>query len=258
MRGNPYSRGFDPLKPRSERRREKQAKLAKTKRVIRLKKRLGRIAARKFAGQEDSHMTALMESYILRRKAERAAEKAKEDPQAAAATGSSGDVGSSGDNSDAEESGSGTEVDADDSASEAFSLGSGADSAFELGGDDDDGDSDGTEEEEEEDDGDTAAARRRGAQQRQKGAVRGGSRGRGGPVRGGSRGRGGRGGASWAAKKDATPADGKHRRGGGAGGRGGQRGRGGSRGGGSASHGNASSHARFHERSRKVPTRSLY
>ncbi|TPP43699.1 hypothetical protein CGC21_20490 [Leishmania donovani] len=125
MRGNLYSRGFDPMKSRSERRKEKQAKLAKTKRVIRLKKRLGRIAARKFAVQEDSHMTALMESYILRRKAERAAEKAKDAPKDGAEA--SGEGGLAGKGSGAEES----EMD-EDEGSDSSSLGSRANSAFDV------------------------------------------------------------------------------------------------------------------------------
>lgn len=60
---------------RSERRAERARKVATSKRSIRLKKRLGRLAAKKFAHQEDSHTTTLMESYILRRKEERRKER---------------------------------------------------------------------------------------------------------------------------------------------------------------------------------------
>ncbi|CCW62830.1 unnamed protein product [Phytomonas sp. EM1] len=77
MRGNRLARGGDPMKTRSQRRKEKKEKLSKTNRVKRLKKRLGRIASRDFARQEDAHTTSLMESYILRRKKERAEERAK-------------------------------------------------------------------------------------------------------------------------------------------------------------------------------------
>ncbi|CAG9580293.1 conserved hypothetical protein [Leishmania major strain Friedlin] len=243
MRGNLYSRGFDPMKSRSERRKEKQAKLSKTKRVIRLKRRLGRIAARKFAGQEDSHMTALMESYILRRKAERAAEKAKEAPKDAA--GAPGEDGLAGEGSGAEES----EMDEDEGSD--CSLDSRADSAFEV-----DDANDGEEEQE-----DIASSRRRAVQRRQAGYARG----CGGACRGTAPRRGG---ASWAANTDTTPPGGKHGRGGGAG-RGGQgirgghsaqrSGRGSARGGGSShNRQNTSRNASFHQRFRKVPTRSLY
>lgn len=66
------------MKSRSQKRKEKKEKLAKTGRVIRLKKRLTRIHKKKCADQQDSHMTAIMESYILKRKAERKAAKEKE------------------------------------------------------------------------------------------------------------------------------------------------------------------------------------
>eukprot|EP00796_Vickermania_ingenoplastis_P013252 gene13252-9095_t len=77
MRGNRLARGGDPMKTRSQKRKEKKEKLAKTGRVIRLKKRLTRIHKKKCAEQQDSHMTAIMEAYILKRKAERKAEKEK-------------------------------------------------------------------------------------------------------------------------------------------------------------------------------------
>ncbi|CCW70663.1 unnamed protein product [Phytomonas sp. Hart1] len=72
MRGNRLARGGDPMKTRSQRRKEKKERLSQTNRVKRLQKRLGRIASRNFARQEDAHSTSLMESYILRRKKERA------------------------------------------------------------------------------------------------------------------------------------------------------------------------------------------
>ncbi|CAJ1032476.1 hypothetical protein, conserved [Leishmania lindenbergi] len=242
MRGNPYSRGFDPMKSRSERRKEKQAKLAKTKRVIRLKRRLGRIAARKFAGQEDSHMTALMESYILRRKAEREAAKAKEplqdDP------GAPGEAGSSGEDSDVKES----EVD-DDEDSDSSSLVRKADNAFEINGVDDD----------DEGQDDTSTMRRRAVQRKQAGYARG----RGDPRRGSVRGREG---ASLASTKVTAALRGKHGRSGVAdrdgqgvcGGHSAQRG-GGGHGCNNAQHReNKSSDVRSHGRSRKVLTRPFY
>lgn len=75
MRGKRLVRGGDPMKTRSQKRKEKKEKLAKTGRVMRLKKRLARIQKKKCADQQDSHMTAIMEAYILKRKAERKAEK---------------------------------------------------------------------------------------------------------------------------------------------------------------------------------------
>ena len=75
MRGNPYSRGGDPMMSRREKRNMKKAKLAKTGRVQRLKKRLTGIHQRKVKHEGNVHTTALMESYIVRRKEARAAEK---------------------------------------------------------------------------------------------------------------------------------------------------------------------------------------
>ncbi|KAG5495486.1 hypothetical protein GH5_03147 [Leishmania sp. Ghana 2012 LV757] len=235
MRGNPYSRGFDPMKSRSERRKEKQAKLAKTKRVVRLKKHLGRIAARKFAGQEDSHMTALMESYILRRKAERAAEKAKKVPQDG--PGGPGETRSSATDDAVEES----ERD-ENRGSDGFSVSTEADSAFELDNADDD--NEGYRD-------DISTSRGRAAASRQPGHVRGGN----GPLRGSARGRGG---ASTAARKDTAPPHGKRGRGSAV-----DRGGGGARDSGRVGESaqqrqNPRRNARFHERSCRVLTRSLY
>ncbi|KAG5470996.1 hypothetical protein CUR178_02303 [Leishmania enriettii] len=245
MRGNPYSRGFDPMKSRSERRKEKQAKLAKTKRVVRLKKRLGRIAARKFAGQEDSHMTALMESYILRRKAERAAEKAKKVPQDS--PGAPGEPASSAEDDAVEESERG-----ECGGSDRFSVSSEAHSAFELGNADDD--NEGYRD-------DISTPRGHAVAIRQPGRVRGGS----GPRRGSARGRGG---ASTAARKDTAPLHSKRGRGSAV-----DRGGGGARGVRAAMRGgrdsgrvgdsaqqrqNPRKNARFHERSCRLPARSFY
>lgn len=77
------------MKTRSQKRKEKKEKLAKTGRVIRLKKRLTRIHKKKCAEQQDSHMTAIMEAYILKRKAERKAERERLAAEAAAAAGGS-------------------------------------------------------------------------------------------------------------------------------------------------------------------------
>ncbi|KPI90780.1 hypothetical protein ABL78_0013 [Leptomonas seymouri] len=230
-RGNPYARGGDVMKTRSEKRKEKQAKLAKTNRVIRLKRRLGRIAAKKFAGQEDSHMTALMESYILRRKAERAAEKAKEQQSEDSIRGEKNAAGSS-DGEAAEE---------DEEGSDDFSLGSGDDdSAFEMDGSEDDTDA-GEEEGE-----DIAIARRKAAE----------AKGRHQASRGAFR--GGRSNGSWSSKRESTVAP--KQRGGRGGASGAQRGRGrgGGRGGQHASKLRGTDARSYQQRPRKVPTRSLY
>ncbi|GET91518.1 hypothetical protein, conserved [Leishmania tarentolae] len=242
MRGNLYSRGFDPMKSRSERRKEKQAKLAKTKRVIRLKRRLGRITARKFAGQEDSHMTALMESYILRRKAERAAEKANGAlNDCPGAPGGSPTAGPDGDAnvSDMYE----------DEGSDSLSLGSGTDSAFEMHDADD----------EEQDD--VSNSRCRSEKRTQAALVRGGSGAGCGTI---PRRRV----ESLTVKTHTTAPLGKQGRGAGTGeGAQGMRGRysaqrggrGRGRGGPSAQkRQNTSRKESVHERSRKVATRSLY
>lgn len=78
------------MKTRSQKRKEKKEKLAKTGRVIRLKKRLTRIHKKKCAEQQDSHMTAIMEAYILKRKAERRAERERLAAEAAANADASG------------------------------------------------------------------------------------------------------------------------------------------------------------------------
>lgn len=77
MRGSRLVRGGDPMKTRSQKRKEKKEKIAKTGRAIRQKRRLGRIYKKKCEVQQDSHMTAIMEAYILKRKAERRLEKEK-------------------------------------------------------------------------------------------------------------------------------------------------------------------------------------
>lgn len=255
-RGNPYARGGDVMKTRSEKRKEKQAKLAKTNRVIRLKRRLGRIAAKKFAGQEDSHMTALMESYIVRRKAERAAEKAKEEQNAGVSGDHDDEAGSDFvAEGDSEEGGSDYDGEggSEGSGSDAFSLGSGADdSAFEM---EDDEDS--------EEEVDIATSRRRAAEakrhQQQEAQQRGQQRSN--ASRGGFR--GGRGG-SWNAKREGADEPKRFGGRGGGGGRGGRGGRGGAsshpRGRGSGGRGGQRtvSASSYNQRSRKVPTRSLY
>lgn len=75
---------------RNEKRRAKKAKLAKTGRVQRLKKRLTGIHNRKVKHEGNVHTTALMESYIVRRKAARAAEKQKAEAQEAKAKENNG------------------------------------------------------------------------------------------------------------------------------------------------------------------------
>ncbi|CAD2216250.1 hypothetical protein ADEAN_000371100 [Angomonas deanei] len=81
MRGNRLARGGDPMKSRSERRKERQKKISKSGRAIRLKKRLSRIRGHDASKQKDGHTTAIMESYILRRKAERAEEKRRREEE---------------------------------------------------------------------------------------------------------------------------------------------------------------------------------
>ncbi|KAG5496241.1 hypothetical protein JKF63_02542 [Porcisia hertigi] len=242
MRGNPYSRGFDPMKSRSERRKEKQAKLSKTKRVIRLKKRLGRITARKFAGQEESHMSALMESYILRRKAERAAEKAKESSQEV--SGEPGGARSSAEGRGPEQG----EGDNDDDSGTS-TLGSTADSVFEMDGADD---GEGVVH------GDIATSRRRAAQRKRGSSARGG-----GAEGAGRRHRRGNDNASWPGKRDNIASGHQHQHN-----HASRRGQGEHHVKGERAvqctdqkvqdrHTRRSS-ARIHDRSRKVPTRSLY
>lgn len=83
MRGNPYARGGDPMKSRATQRKEKRAKLAQTGRVKRLRSRLRGIRDRSDKREGNHHMTALMESYVARRKQERAAEKKKREEEEA-------------------------------------------------------------------------------------------------------------------------------------------------------------------------------
>jgi hypothetical protein len=73
MRGNRYARGGsgDPYKSKREKKREKTKKLEKTSRVKRLRSRLTRIHKHRDEKQSTSHMTAIMESYVLRRKKQR-------------------------------------------------------------------------------------------------------------------------------------------------------------------------------------------
>ena len=65
------------MKTLSQRRKEKHAKLGRTKRVMRLKSRLRGIRGRQDKKEGNHHTTALMESYVVRRKAARAEEQAK-------------------------------------------------------------------------------------------------------------------------------------------------------------------------------------
>ena len=85
MKGNAYVRGGDPMKTLSQRRKEKHAKLGRTKRVMRLKSRLRGIRGRQDKKEGNHHTTALMESYVVRRKAARAEEKRKEEEEQAKA-----------------------------------------------------------------------------------------------------------------------------------------------------------------------------
>ena len=91
MRGNPYSRGGDPMMSRREKRNMKKAKLAKTGRVQRLKKRLTGIHQRKVKHEGNVHTTALMESYIVRRKGTCCREKAAEAEEAKKAADANND-----------------------------------------------------------------------------------------------------------------------------------------------------------------------
>ncbi|PBJ70607.1 hypothetical protein BCY84_18312 [Trypanosoma cruzi cruzi] len=76
MRGNRLARRGDPMKTRSQRRKERRERISRTNRAQREKKRVARFTARKCMREEDQHMTAIMESYARRRKAERDAERA--------------------------------------------------------------------------------------------------------------------------------------------------------------------------------------
>lgn len=78
MRGNKYARKFDVTKTRKQRKSEKKRALAKTGRVRRLKAKLRGMKEHKETKQKGSHTAALMESYVIRRKQERKAEKEKE------------------------------------------------------------------------------------------------------------------------------------------------------------------------------------
>ena len=98
MKGNKYVKAGDPMKSRAKRRRDKKQKMSQAPRALRLKSKLKTIKERKCKKQGNVHTTALMESFVLRRKAERRAEmrkardekvaakaaKAKEDEAAAA------------------------------------------------------------------------------------------------------------------------------------------------------------------------------
>eukprot|EP00658_Telonema_sp_P-2_P076834 TRINITY_DN6811_c0_g1_i1.p1 TRINITY_DN6811_c0_g1~~TRINITY_DN6811_c0_g1_i1.p1 ORF type:complete len:279 (-),score=120.00 TRINITY_DN6811_c0_g1_i1:156-992(-) len=77
MRGNKYARKFDVTKTRKERKHEKKRALSRTNRVKRLKRKLGAMKEHKEVKQKGSHTSALMESYVLRRKKERQIEKEK-------------------------------------------------------------------------------------------------------------------------------------------------------------------------------------
>jgi hypothetical protein len=77
MRNNYWASGADPMKSRSQRARDKKKKIARSNRSQRLKRRLGKIGDYKVKKQQQGHMTALMESYALRRQKERLEEKKK-------------------------------------------------------------------------------------------------------------------------------------------------------------------------------------
>ncbi|KAG8346801.1 hypothetical protein TRVL_02371 [Trypanosoma vivax] len=63
------------MKSRRQRRRERQMKISKTKRGQREKRRIRKATERRCAREVDSHTTALMQSYALRRIAERDRER---------------------------------------------------------------------------------------------------------------------------------------------------------------------------------------
>ena len=77
MRGNPYARGPDRSKSRSKRQRDQARRLARSPHHQRLRCRLRRIESQKAKRRKEGHVTALMESYVLRRQKARAAEKGK-------------------------------------------------------------------------------------------------------------------------------------------------------------------------------------
>ncbi|RNF14965.1 uncharacterized protein Tco025E_05648 [Trypanosoma conorhini] len=97
MRGNRLARSGDPMKTRSQRRKERRERISRTNRAQREKRRIGRFVARKCMREEDQHMTAIMESYAKRRKAERDAERAaQQEQEGAEAAGKEGAVPPSG------------------------------------------------------------------------------------------------------------------------------------------------------------------
>ncbi|ESL09615.1 hypothetical protein TRSC58_02662 [Trypanosoma rangeli SC58] len=81
MRGNRLARSGDPMKTRSQRRKERRERISRTNRAQRERRRIRRFGARKCMREEDQHMTAIMESYAKRRKAERDAERAAQREQ---------------------------------------------------------------------------------------------------------------------------------------------------------------------------------
>jgi hypothetical protein len=73
MRGNRCVRAGDPLKSRRQRKRDKAEKIRKSRRGQSFAKKKLEVAARNAKRQTNSHVAALMESFVLRRKAVRKA-----------------------------------------------------------------------------------------------------------------------------------------------------------------------------------------
>ncbi len=73
------------MKTRGQRKREQKAKLARSPREQRLKRRLARIETRKVHKQNNTHVAALMESYALRQMKKRDEARAAKAPPAPAA-----------------------------------------------------------------------------------------------------------------------------------------------------------------------------
>jgi hypothetical protein len=79
MKGNRYGSDADPMKSRRQRQRDTKAKReAKDPRRRRLKRRLQRVDNFQKKQQKHAHVTALMESYALRRQKERRQQRKEE------------------------------------------------------------------------------------------------------------------------------------------------------------------------------------
>ena len=86
MRGNRCVRGGDPLKSRRQRKKDRSERESKSKRGQRLKKKLAEVKTRRDKKQSNGHLAVLMESFVVRRKAVRRAQKKVESVAASKAS----------------------------------------------------------------------------------------------------------------------------------------------------------------------------